>query len=76
MIGAIIEFIHTWVVLKISKAVQAAFFSSGIGASVAASFTTDKIRDEPSSEVSLQLMPGHSIKVFGLLTFDSGAIVK
>ena len=62
--------------MKMSITEQAVFFNSGIGASVAASFTTDKIRDEPSSEVSLQLMPGHSIKVFGLLTFDSGAIVK
>lgn len=60
-----------------SKAVQAAFFNSAIGASVAASFTTDKIRDEPSSEDSFQLTPGRSITVFELWPFDcEGIVVK
>ena len=69
--------VHTWVVLKMSKAEQAAFFNSAIGASVAASFTTDKIRDEPSSEFSFQLIPGRSITAFELLPFpfDWGGIV-
>ena len=68
----------TWVVLKMSKAEQAAFFNSAIGASIAASFTTDKIRDEPSAEGSLQLIPGRSItdfEFFELLPLDCDAIV-
>ena len=63
--------VHTWVVLKMRRAEQAAFFNSAIGASVAASFTTDKIRDEPSGDVSFQLIPGRSITVF---EFDCDAI--
>jgi hypothetical protein len=69
--------VHTWVVLKMSKAEQAAFFNSAIGACIAASFTTDKMR-EPSCVFSLQLIPGRSITlvlaVFELLPFDFGGI--
>jgi hypothetical protein len=57
-----------------SKAEQAAFFNSAIGAFVASS-TTDRIRDWLSGEVSLQLIPGRSITVFELLPFDCDAIV-
>jgi hypothetical protein len=67
--------VHTWVVLKMSKAEEAAFFKSAIGASIAASFTMDTIRDESSGEVSLQLIPGRSITVFELLPFGCDAIV-
>jgi hypothetical protein len=67
--------VFTWVDLKMSKAQQAAFFNSAIGASFAASFRKDKIRDEPSGEVSLQLIPGCSITVSELLPFDCDAIV-
>ena len=59
-----------------SKAEQAAFFNCGIGASVAASFTTDKIRDEPSCEVSFQLIPGRSIMDFELFPLDCDGIVR
>jgi hypothetical protein len=60
-----------------SKAQQAAFFNSAIGANFAASFRTDKIRDEPSGEISLQLIPGCSITAVELfkLPFDCNAIV-
>ena len=56
---------------------QAVFFNSGIGASVAASFTTDRIRDEPepSCEVSFQLIPGRLITDFELL-LDCDDIVR
>ena len=54
------------------KAEQAAFLNSAIGASVATSLTTDKIRDESSCEFSLQLIPGRSITDFEL---DCDAIV-
>ena len=65
----------TWVVLKMSKAEQAAFFNSAIGASVAASFTTDRIR-EPSCVFSFQLIAGRSITlgVFELLPLDCEGI--
>ena len=62
-----------------SKAEQAAFFNTAIGACIAASFTTDKIKDDPSGDVSFQLMPGRSITVLELLLlfpFDCGAIVS
>jgi hypothetical protein len=61
-----------------SKAEQAAFFNSAIGASVAASFTTDKIKEELSDDDSFQLIPGRSITDFELLLllpFDCGGIV-
>ena len=58
-----------------SKAEQAACFNVAIGASMAASFTTDRIKDgdECSFEFSLQLIPGGSItlvEVFLCLPFD------
>jgi hypothetical protein len=56
-----------------SKAEQAAFFSSAIGENVAASFTTEKIRAEPSSEAAVQLVPGVAT-VFEPFPFDCGAI--
>ena len=58
-----------------TKAEQAVFFNTAIVADSAASFTTDKIREEPSGEVSLQLIPGHSMTVAELLPLDYGAIV-
>ena len=56
-----------------NKAEQAACFKVALGASVAASFTTDRIRDEFSCEFSLQLIPGRSItlvEVFLCLPLD------
>ena len=61
--------LHTWVVLKMSKAEHAACFNVAIGASIAASFTTDKIRDECSCEFSLQLIPGRSITLVAVFLF-------
>ena len=60
-----------------TKAEQAVFFNTAIVADSAASFTTDKIREEPSgaSVVSLQLIPGHSMTVAELLPLDCSAIV-
>ena len=58
-----------------AKADKAAFFNTAIVADSATSFTTDKIREEPSDEVSLQLIPGHSTTVAELLPLNFGAIV-
>ena len=58
---------------------QATFFNSAKGANVAASFTADKIKDGPSSEVSLRLILGRSIvfeRKFELPPFDCNGIVE
>ena len=75
--SSVFKRIHTWpwVVLKMAKADKAAFFNTAIVANSATSFTTDKIREEPSDEVSLQLIPGHSMTVAELLPLNFGAIV-
>lgn len=58
-------------VRKIINATQAAFFNSAKGDSDAASFTTDNIRAEPSSDASLQSVP----TCFGLLPLPFAAIL-
>lgn len=69
--------VHTWVFFNIFKATEAAPLNSGKGASVAASFTKDKIRGGLFSEASLQLVPlapGRSILGPEGLSLSCGAI--
>ena len=58
------------------RATEAALFNSANGANVAASFTTDKIRVEPCSEASLQLIRlGRSLSRIEPFPFDFAGIV-